>query len=354
VTVAVPGIDLAGVTAWFEANLPGARPPLAVRQIAGGRSNLTYRVTDAAGNDWVLRRPPLHGVLPSAHDMGREHRVISALAGTPVPVPATFGLCQDTAVTGAPFYVMAHVAGIVPRDEATVAAHLDEPARAAAADSLVGALVALHAVDPDAVGLGELGRRSGYLERQLARWQRQLEQSRTRPLPALDEVHRRLAANLPAQVGPARIVHGDFRLDNVVLSPAGRVLAVLDWELCTLGDPLADLGLLLVYWAEPGDQTLPLGTAPTVMPGFPDRAAVTEAYAARSGRDLADLDSYVAFACWKLAVILEGVLARHATGAYGQGDDSWRRFAEVVVALADRALELTGRLRPGRPGAGGA
>jgi aminoglycoside phosphotransferase (APT) family kinase protein len=338
----VPGIDLDGVTGWFREHVPGARPPLEVRLIAGGRSNLTYRVVDAAGAAWVLRRPPLHGVLPSAHDMGREHRVISALAGTPVPVPATFGLCQDEAVTGAPFYVMAYVDGIVPRDEATVAASLDEPARAAAADSLVDALVALHEVDPDQVGLGELGRRSGYLERQLARWQRQLSQSRTRPLPALDEAHRRLAANLPAQVGPARIVHGDFRLDNVVLSPAGQVLAVLDWELCTLGDPLADVGLLLVYWAEPGDQTLPLGTAPTVMPGFPDRAALTEAYATRSGRDLSQLDLYVAFASWKLAVILEGVVARHAGGAYGEGDDTWRGFTEVVVALAERALELTG------------
>ena len=157
-------------------------------------------------------------------------------------------------------------------------------------------------------------------------------------------MHRRLEANLPAQVGPARIVHGDFRLDNVVLSPAGRVLAVLDWELCTLGDPLADVGLLLVYWAEPGDQTLPLGAAPTVMPGFPDRAAVPDAYATRSGRDLSQLDVYVAFASWKLAVILEGVVARHATGAYGEGDDTWRGFAEVVVQLADRALELTDRL----------
>ncbi|HET8788261.1 MAG TPA: phosphotransferase family protein, partial [Actinomycetes bacterium] len=276
-----PGIDLERVADWFEANVPGVRPPLSFRQIAGGRSNLTYRVEDAARATWVLRRPPLHGVLPSAHDMGREHRVITALAGTPVPVPATFGLCQDPAVTGAPFYVMAHVDGVVPRDEATVAAALDEPARAAAAGSLIDALVALHGVDPDQVGLGELGRRSGYLERQLARWQRQLEQSRTRPLPALDEVHRRLAAHLPVQVGPARIVHGDFRLDNVVLSPAGQVLAVLDWELCTLGDPLADVGLLQVYWAEPGDRTLPLASAPTVMPGFPGRAAVAEAYAAR-------------------------------------------------------------------------
>jgi aminoglycoside phosphotransferase (APT) family kinase protein len=349
----MPGIDLAGVTAWFKANVPGVRPPLRVDQIAGGRSNLTFRVADAAGNDWVLRRPPLHGVLPSAHDMGREHRVISALAGTAVPVPATFGLCQDPAVTGAPFYVMAFVDGVVPRDEATVAAGLDEPARAAATGSLVDALVALHRVDPGQVGLGQLGRHHGYLERQLARWQRQLEQSRTRPLPALDEVHRRLAANLPVQAGPARIVHGDFRLDNVVLSPAGEVLAVLDWELCTLGDPLADVGLLLVYWAEPGDQTLPLGTAPTLMPGFGGRAAITQGYAARSGRDLSQLDIYMAFASWKLAVILEGVVARHATGAYGEGDDTWRRFAEVVLRLADQALELTSRLRPGpTPGAG--
>jgi aminoglycoside phosphotransferase (APT) family kinase protein len=275
--------------------------------------------------------------------MAREHRIIAALAGTEVPVPAALGLCEDAAVTGAPFYVMAYVDGIVPRDEATVAASLDEPARAAAADSLVDALVALHRVDPGQVGLGDLGRPSGYLERQLTRWQRQLDQTRTRPLPALDEVHRRLAASLPAQVGPARIVHGDFRLDNVVLSPVGQVLAVLDWELCTLGDPLADLGLLQVYWAEPGDRTLPHGAAPTVMPGFPGRAAIAQAYASQSGRDLSQLDIYVAFASWKLAVILEGVVARHATGAYGEGDDSWRGFAEVVTQLADRALELTAR-----------
>ncbi len=340
----IPGIDPAGVTTWFGAHVPGARPPLEFRQIAGGRSNLTYRVADSAGASWVLRRPPLHGVLPSALDMAREHRVIAALAGTPVPVPATFGLCDDPAVTGAPFYVMSYVDGIVPRDQATVAAGLDPPARAAAASSLVDALVGLHQVDPDRVGLGQLGRHHGYLERQLARWQRQLEQTRTRPLPALDEVHRRLAANLPAQVGPARIVHGDFRLDNVVLSPAGQVLAVLDWELCTLGHPLADAGLLQDHWAEPGDRTLPLGSAPTVMPGFPSRAAVAEAYATRSGRDLSQLDTYVAFASWKLAVILEGVAARHATGAYGEGDDTWRGFAEVVVQLADRALELTDQL----------
>jgi len=258
-----------------------------------------------------------------------------------VPVPAALGLCEDPAVTGAPFYVMAYVDGAVPSDEATVVAAFDEQARAAAADSLVDALVALHGVDPDAVGLGQLGRREGYLERQLRRWKRQLEQSRTRELPVLDEVHRRLEAAVPAQVGPARVVHGDYRLDNVILSPAGRVLAVLDWELCTLGDPLADVGLLLVYWAEPGDTALPLGTAPTRLPGFPPRAALTAAYAARSGRAVDQLDYYMAFGYWKLAVILEGVYARYTAGAYGEGDDTWRAFAGTVVQLADRALEAT-------------
>jgi aminoglycoside phosphotransferase (APT) family kinase protein len=338
-----PGIDAAGVTAWFRDEVPAARPPLGFERLPGGRSNLTYRVRDAAGADLVLRRPPLHGVLQSAHDMAREHRIIAALAGTDVPVPAAVALCEDPAVTGAPFYVMAYVDGTVPRDEATVAAAFDERARAAAADSLVDALVALHRVDPDAVGLGQLGRREGYLERQLRRWKRQLEQSRTRRLPVLDEVHRRLVASIPAQVGPARVVHGDYRLDNVVLSPAGRVLAVLDWELCTLGDPLADVGLLLVYWTEPGDTALPLPTAPTTLPGFPTRAELTAAYATRSGRAVDDLDYYQAFGYWKLAVILEGVHARYRAGAYGQGDDSWRAFADTVVQLADQALEATGR-----------
>jgi len=336
-----PGIDEAGVTAWFQAEVPDARPPLRFERLPGGRSNLTYRVRDAAGGDFVLRRPPLHGVLQSAHDMAREHRIIAALAATEVPVPAALGLCEDPAVTGAPFYVMAYVDGAVPSDEATVVAAFDEQARAAAADSLVDALVALHGVDPDAVGLGQLGRREGYLERQLRRWKRQLEQSRTRELPVLDEVHRRLEAAVPAQVGPARVVHGDYRLDNVILSPAGRVLAVLDWELCTLGDPLADVGLLLVYWAEPGDTALPLGTAPTRLPGFPPRAALTAAYAARSGRAVDQLDYYMAFGYWKLAVILEGVYARYTAGAYGEGDDTWRAFAGTVVQLADLALEAT-------------
>jgi aminoglycoside phosphotransferase (APT) family kinase protein len=338
------GVDAAAVTAWLVAELPGTVPPLRFEPIVGGQSNLTYRVVDAAGAVVVLRRPPLHGVLASAHDMAREHRILRGLLATAVPAPRPLALCEDPAVTGAPFYVMEHVEGIVPRDEPTVAAAFDEPARAAASGSLVDALVGLHAVDPDEVGLGQLGRKEGYLERQLGRWQRQLEQSRTRELPSLDEVHRRLAAAVPAQVGPARLVHGDYRLDNLVLSPAGDVRAVLDWELCTLGDPLADVGLLLVYWRERGEGTGPLGRAPSTLPGFPSRAELAGAYAERSGRDLDRLDYYVAFGYWKLAAILEGVYARFQSGAYGSSPDQrWRELGESVVELAQLALEAAGR-----------
>jgi aminoglycoside phosphotransferase (APT) family kinase protein len=339
----VPGIRAEATAAWFVANVPGARPPLTFRVIAGGRSNLTYLVLDSGGGSWVLRRPPLSGVLPSAHDMGREHRIISALRDTPVPVPGAIGLCEDPSVTGAPFYVMAYVDGVVPSDERTVASSFDERQRATAARSLVEVLVALHEVDPVAVGLGDLGRRDGYIERQLRRWSRQWEQSKTRELPAIEEAGRRLAASVPAQQGPSTIVHGDYRLDNLILSPAGEVLAVLDWELCTLGDPLADVGLLMVYWSDPGDDVLPLGSTVTAMPGFPRSAEVAAAYATASGRDLSELDFYVAFGYWKLAAILEGVYARSAAGAYGGGDDTYRRFAGVVERLAERALDATTR-----------
>jgi aminoglycoside phosphotransferase (APT) family kinase protein len=340
--VAPAGILADGVTRWFGAHVPGVRPPLAFERIAGGQSNLTYTVADQAGGRWVLRRPPLSGVLPSAHDMAREHRIIAALAATEVPVPRAFGLCDDESVTGAPFYVMEHVDGVVPRDEDTVVATFGLAERAAATTALVDALVALHRVDPEAVGLGQLGRGHGYVERQLARWRRQWEQSKTRELPAVEEVHRRLAARVPAQERVA-IVHGDYRLDNLILSPAGEVRAVIDWELSTLGDPRADLGLLLVYWAEAGDEMLPLGTAPTRLPGFPSRAEVAAAYATGAGHRTDDLEFFVALGYWKLAVILEGVYARYAAGAYGHGGQSWREFPGVVTRLADRALAAVTR-----------
>lgn len=338
---AVDGIEVAAVTAWLEARA-GVTPPVRFEVVQGGRSNLTYTVTDADGERLILRRPPLHGVLQSAHDMGREHRIISALADTDVPVPATVGYETDEAVTGAPFYVMRFVDGAVVRDSAA-ARDLDAQVRAAASDDLVDVLVRLHEVDVDAVGLGDLARREDYLGRQLRRWHGQLQQGATRELPVLDEVHARLVADIPEQ-GPATIVHGDYRLDNLILDPAtGRVQAVLDWELTTLGDPLADLGLLLVYWAEPGDDVLPLLDSPTTVEGFLTREQIASRYAEASGRDITQLDYYVAFGYWKLACILEGVYGRFASGAYGQTDDSFQAFGDMVVALGERAADAATR-----------
>jgi aminoglycoside phosphotransferase (APT) family kinase protein len=332
------GIDPAGVTTWFEAHAAEVEPPLRFSLIAGGRSNLTYTVTDAAGRRFVLRRPPLGPLLPSAHDMGREHRIMAALAGSPVPVPPVVGLCTDEAVTGAPFYVMRFVDGLILRDPAVVEP-VPEAVRGAAAESLVDVLADLHATDPDDVGLGDLGRRDGYVERTLRRWRGQWEKSKSREIPLVDAVADRLAADIPA-AGPTRIVHGDYRLDNCIVAPDdGAVRAVLDWELCTLGDPLADLGQLLMYWTEPDDEFSALYWAPTRAPGFPGRKDITARYAARSGRDLSDLDFYVALAYWKGACILEGVYVRYASGQYPATDDSWRSFESAVPRMAEAADE---------------
>src|SRR5688500_15973630 len=240
--MAIEGINEPAVSEWFEANVPGATGPFTFELIAGGRSNLTFTVTDAAGNDFVLRRPPLGHVLATAHDMGREHRIISALGPTPVPVAPALAFCDDEAVNGAPFYVMGYVDGLVLRDAAIAEKVLDVEQRRTAGESLVAVMAKIHAVDPDTVGRGDLGRKEGYIERQLKRWHRQWEQSKTRELPLVDDVHDRLLTNVPEQ-GPATIVHGDYRLDNTMLERDGHVKAVLDWEICTLGDPLADVGL---------------------------------------------------------------------------------------------------------------
>jgi aminoglycoside phosphotransferase (APT) family kinase protein len=272
-------------------------------------------------------------VLATAHDMGREHRIISALEPTAVPVAPTIGLCTDEAVNGAPFYVMEHVDGIVARDVEAGAA-LPPEARAHAGDALVDVLAAIHAVDVDAVGLGDLGRREAYVERQLSRWQRQWEATRDGEVPVVDELHARLTARVPAQ-GPATIVHGDYRLDNCILSTTGEIRAVLDWELCTLGDPLADVGLMLVYWVEPGDALQTGLPTATTLEGFPSRAHLLERYAAASGRDLDDVGFYVALGYWKLACILQGVLVRYREGAMGDQGGAPGRFSEQVAALGE-------------------
>lgn len=338
----VEGIDAAAVTNWLTAREPGVIPPLDFSLIAGGRSNLSYQVADRAGGAWVLRRPPQGTLLASAHDMGREHRIIAALAGSPVPVPPVVGLSPDDSVNGAPFYMMRFVDGLVLRDP-EIAASVTERVRRAAAESLVDTLVDLHAIVPEDVGLGDLSRQDGYVERLLRRWRGQWDKSRTRELPLVEEVADRLARNVPPQERTS-IVHGDYRLDNAIVAPEdGAIRAILDWELCTLGDPLADVGMLLMYWTEPGDEFSPLFWAPTTAPGFPDRKEVAARYAARSGRDLAEIDFYVALAMWKAAVILEGVYARYAAGAYGETDDSWHHFGEIVPLLAEAAAEAAGR-----------
>jgi aminoglycoside phosphotransferase (APT) family kinase protein len=335
-TSAPEGIDRAGVEAWFVENVEGVELPLAFERISGGRSNLTFGVTDAAGSRWALRRPPLGKRLGSAHDMGREHRVISALQETPVPVPPVAGMCEDESVNEAPFYVMEFVDGPILR-QAEDADPFGEDERRAIGERVVDTLVAIHDVDPDAVGLGELGRKEAYVERQLKRWHGQWEKSKTRELELVDSIHERLAARVPEQ-GPATIVHGDYRLDNMILAPGGgSVAAVVDWELCTLGDPLADVGLLLVYWSEAGDDFMPLLRPATIAPGFQTRDEVRRLYEERSGRDLSQVDYFVALGLWKLAIILEGVYARYSGGQYGKADDEFKAFAEIVERLAEAA-----------------
>jgi aminoglycoside phosphotransferase (APT) family kinase protein len=338
--VDIEGIDRDGVTAWMAEMIPGSEPPFTFELIAGGRSNLTYRVTDRSGRSYALRRPPVSHVLPTAHDMKREHTVISALGGTGVPVPEALGLCTDESVNGAPFYVMSFVEGQIIRDD-RAAGRMTPAARGRAGGSLIETLARLHAVDVDEVGLGDFARRDGYIARQLKRWHGQFTQSTVdgRPGPeVVDRVHELLAVRVPEQQGVV-IVHGDYRLDNTVLDDGGEVLAILDWEICTLGDPLADLGLLLVYWAEPedGDQAL-LGVAPTALPGFARRSDLMDRYAELSGRDVSQISYYRAFGFWKLACILQGVHARYAGGAAAGDRTGADQFAAHVGRLGQRAL----------------
>jgi aminoglycoside phosphotransferase (APT) family kinase protein len=296
-------------------------------------------VTDATGRHFALRRPPRSHVLPTAHDMTREYRVISALGATAVPVPVTFGLCEDDAVNGRPFYVMEFVEGHIVRDAETAERELDLGDRRRAGESIADTLAALHAVDVDDVGLGDFAKRDGYIERQLRRWYEQFRNSAVEGVDTttiISLIHDRLAADIPPQVGTA-IVHGDYRLDNTVLGPDGAVRAVLDWEICTLGDPLADLGLLMVYWTEAGDEAALLGVTPTTVPGFPDRAEMRQRYQDASGRDLERLDFYVAFGYWKLACILQGVYARYVGGAAAGDRTSVEGFATGIVRLAEMA-----------------
>src|SRR3954452_10850707 len=332
-----PGIELEPVTDWLREHVDGSVPPFAFALVAAGGSNLTYRVTDGSGRAVALRRPPVAAVLATAHDMGREWRILDALhRNTTVPVPAPLAQCTDVDVTGAPFYVMDFVDGVILRTPAESAGFAPEQYEAAT-DSLIDVQVNLHALDVDAVGLGDLARnRTSYVARQLRRWKTQVDTARARGLPVIDEVHDQLASTVPPEQGAPGLVHGDYRFDTSVLGADRRVIAVLDWELATIGDPVADFAWSLLYWSDPGDEVRFIDDTPTLDPGFPRSAEVVDRYAARSGRDLSALGWYRAFGYWKMGCIVEGAYARRLQGASGA---MGAREPEEIAARAARLFE---------------
>jgi aminoglycoside phosphotransferase (APT) family kinase protein len=338
----VPGLDLDKLAEYLESKAPGLiTEPLRASLVAGGRSNLTYILNDI----YVVRRPPLGHVLATAHDMTREFRVISALGPTPVPVPDTLLLCEDSSVLGAPFYLMSRVPGTVYRT-AQQTDELGEAGRRTAAFAMIDTLVALHAVDPGEVGLGDFGRPQGFLERQVRRWTQQLERSASRPLEGAGELRQRLAASVPVSPAPA-IVHGDYRLDNLMIDPATlRVAAVLDWEMATIGDPLTDLGLLIAYWDVMSEVELtagnPIADRVGAAAGFPSGTELLERYAKASGTQLNDLHWYLGLACYKLAVVLEGIHYRYTKGqTVGAGFDRIGALVEPLLRQGLAALDHT-------------
>ncbi|QMU76474.1 phosphotransferase family protein [Streptacidiphilus sp. PB12-B1b] len=338
-----PGLDLDRLREYLDRARPGmVEGTLAAELISGGKSNLTYRLHDDA-HRWVVRRPPLGHVLATAHDMGREHRVISALAGTGVPVPGVHLLCTDPEVLGAPFYVMDEVSGTVYRTAEDSAGLGAERARAISF-ALVDVLADLHGIDPAAVGLADFGRPEGYLRRQLDRWLRQFEASRSREIEGMAELQQRLADHLPATQRNT-VVHGDYRLDNAIVAGDDSVAAVLDWEMATLGDPLADLGLFKVYWEITGEiPGNPVSQAVSPAAGFPRMDELAELYAARTGLDLAPLPWYTAFAGFKLAVISEGIHYRYTQGkTVGEGFAHIGALVPLLVATSlETLLKLEG------------
>jgi len=343
--VSIPHGISENVEGWLVANIPGATAPFRYTQIAGGHSNLTFKVDDAVGHSYVLRRPPLGHRLASAHDMTREHRIIAGLANTNVPVAPALGLCTDNNINELPFYVMSFVDGHVVREKSVAETLLGRDGCRRASESIVDTMAAIHNVDLVAAGLNDLGKHEDYIARQLKRWHGNIVEQRTRDLPLVDSVYQELMNRIPAQ-GAATLVHGDYRLDNCMVDASGKVIAVLDWEICTLGDPMADLGLLMVYWTGPQDDASAWANPVNTAEGFLNRAELAERYGKVSGRDISQLDFYVAFAFWKLACIIEGVYARYLGGALGQKDPAeLEPFRLQVEGASQRAASILENLR---------
>lgn len=334
----VIGLDVDGVTRWMASLGLGCRPPLHFARLGYGQSNLTFLVTDADRRCWVLRRPPLGELLASAHDVAREYRILAALERTAVPTPGVLALTSDPSVADAPLVLMEHVDGVVV-DTLEVAESLAVEQRGAIGRGLIEALARVHDVDLDKTGLTSLSSHAPYAGRQLKRWHRQWELSRTRELPAIDELADRLRVAVPQQ-REVTLVHGDFHLRNLIISTIDySVRAVLDWELSTLGDPLADLGGLLAYWPHPGEAAAATLTVPAIA-GFPHRDELARAYAELTGRSIEALNFWYVLALWKVAIIAEGVLRRAQ-------DDPRNAAAGAAVTrktvddLVDRAITVT-------------
>ena len=346
-----PGLDLEALARYLEPYVGELAGALRGEVIPGGRSNLTYIVDDGERR-FVVRRPPLAHVLPTAHDMAREYRVLAALQGTGIPVPHVITLCEDDSVIGAPFYVMEWIDGHVVRESLPPEFPDTRETRRAMSTALIDTLLQLHRIDPDAVGLADFGHPDGFLARQVRRWWQQWEASKTRDLPSIDTLRRRLDETVPPPSAPG-IVHGDYRLDNVMYAPAdpSRIVAVIDWEMCTIGDPLCDVGLLCVYWADDASEAAARtlhGRAITVEDGFAKRADLLRDYAAGTERDLTSLDWYIALGAYKLAIIAEGITARFLMGmTVGEGFET---MGEMVPAIVESGLVALDRLGPAQGG----
>lgn len=344
-----PGLRLAPLNSWMQENVAGfdASGPIDAILLAGGRSNVSYRINDASGSSWVLRRPPLGHIMPSAHDMGREFKVLSGLNKVSFPTPTTRGYCEDESVIGAKFMMMDFVDGRVI-ESAKTAQSLSAQQAGEISQELVDTLARLHAVDPVAAGLDQLGKPAGYLQRQVKRWGEQWQITKTRELPEIEALHAWLEtaiAKVPESL-PTSIVHGDYRIDNVILDSAqSEIIAVLDWEMSTLGDPISDLAISLVYWSQAMDtlrKKIPVAEDVTSGPGFWSRQQVLDRYVEQTGLDVSHLDECVALACFKLAVIMESIHHRNLSGQQlGAAAGEQSTMGEATVALTELGLAVT-------------
>jgi aminoglycoside phosphotransferase (APT) family kinase protein len=349
VTTGLRGLDAAAVEAWMVGHVPGCRAPVEFTLIAGGHSNLTYAAVDANGTRTVVRRGPLGSSAGRAHDMTREHRVIAALGATDVPVPTAIAACDDATVTGASFYVMSHVDGAVLDNESAADRRLADPsARRRAGEQIVDVLADLHRVDVDAIGLGDAGRRDGFIDRQVRRFRDLWARNATRELPEVDVLAERLVALAPPQRYTG-IVHGDYRIGNVMIGADGTLTAVLDWELWALGDVLADLGFVLNNWYEPDDPTplVFIERPPTVSGQFGSRAELVERYASRTGFDVSAIEYYRAFQHWRMAVLAEGVKRRYVQMEMASTDVDMGHLDRRVLDLVGLAELHLGRFGNG-------